>query len=158
MSRQVINDTYSLEIPDSFVLIPEEDLVKLSQGRGDPFNWGARDPESHAMILVIWKRYPGILSLLANPKDMVRRNEQMTQKMYEGHDYHLLEFFSIQAGDEQAEGYRFSYTAEGVSHVRNNFLVKDGKTVYAFICAGRAENAEADRATFLAVMESLEYA
>ena len=157
MSRQIINETYSLQIPDHFEPVAAEDLLRLTQGRGDPFQWGVKDRENHVMILAMWKQVPALLSWLADPKAMARKNEQLTRKMYEGHDYRFLEFLSIRAGDEKAEGYRFAYTAEGVTHVRTNFLIKDGKTIYALICAGREENAEADQVMFRKVMESLEY-
>ena len=157
MSTQTINETFSLQVPDTFERMDVETLRGLSRGSGDPFLWGMRDRENHVMILAMWKRYPALLSLLADPKTLVKKNEQLTRKLYEGHHYRLLGFLSMQAGEEKAEGYRFSYSAEGIDHVRTNFLIRDGKTVYAFICAGREENADMDLAVFSRVMESLEY-
>ena len=157
MSKQIINETYSLQIPDSFEAMTEEELRGMTQGKGDPFGWGAADRENHVMILAMWKQYPALLSRLADLKAMAKKNEQLTRRMYEEHGYRFLEYFSMQAGDEKAEGYRFAYTAEGIAHVRTNVLVKDGKMIYAFFCAGREENAEADKAMFCKVMESLEY-
>lgn len=157
MSRQMINETYSLQIPDSFESMDGEDLRGLSRGSGDPFQWGVKDRENHVMIIAMWKRYHALLSLLADPKAVVKRNEQLTRELYEGHGYRLLGFLSAQAGEEKAEGYRFSYSAEGIACVRTSFLVKDGRTVYAFICAGREENADTDLAMFSRVMTSLEY-
>ena len=156
MSRQTINETFSLQVPDAFERMDGESLRGLSRG-GDPFQWGMKDRENHVMILAMWKRYPALISLLADPKTLVKKNEQLTRKLYEGHGYRLLGFLSMQAGEEKAEGYRFSYSAEGIAHVRTNFLIRDGKTVYAFICAGREENADTDLAMFSRVMESLEY-
>ena len=74
------------------------------------------------MILVLWKQYPALLVRIAGLKTIVSRNEQLTLKVYEGHDYRLLGFSSLQAGDEEAEGYRFSYSTEGVAQVMNSFL------------------------------------
>ena len=64
----------------------------------------------------------------------------------------------MQAGEEKAEGYRFTYEKEGVTQACNNFLIKDGRTVYAFICVGREENMEADREMIGQVMSTLRYA
>ena len=108
------------------------------------------------MILVLWKQYPALLVRIAGLKTIVSRNEQLTRKVYEGHDYRLLGFSSLQAGDEEAEGYRFSYSTEGVTQVMNSFLVKDGSTVYSFLCCGREENADADQETFRQILGSLD--
>ena len=156
MRKQTVNDTYTLEIPDSFEPMDPEDLAALSGNGGDPFRWGVRDRENRVMILALWKRYPALLSWLADPKAVAKKNEQLTRKAYEGHGYRFLEFVSLRAGEEQAEGYRFTYEAEGITHARSNFLVKDGKTIYAFICAGREENMDRDLAVFRGVMESLQ--
>ena len=77
---------------------------------------------------------------------------------YQEHGYRFLEFFSMQAGDEKAEGYRFTYEKEGVTQACSNFLIKDGRTIYAFICVGREENMDADRETIKQIMATLEYA
>ena len=61
-------------------------------------------------------------------------------------------------GYGKAEGYRFSYDKEGITQVCSNCLIKDGRTIYAFICVGREENADTDRETFRQIMETLEYA
>ena len=156
MSRQTINETFFLQVPDTFERMDGESLRGLSRG-GDPFQWGMKDRENHVMIIAMWKRYPALISLLADPKTLVKKNEQLTRKLYDGHGYRLLGFLSMQAGEEKAEGYRFSYSAEGIAHVRINFLIRDGKTVYAFFCAGREENADTDLTMFSRVMESLEY-
>ena len=157
MSRQIINETYSLQVPDTFEPMDGEDLRDLSRGSGDPFQWGMKDRENHVMVIAMWKRYPALLSLLADPKSLVKKNEQLTRKLYEGHGYRFLGFLSVRAGEERAEGYRFSYSAEGIAHTRTNFLIRDGKTIYAFIYAGREENADSDLAVFSRMMESLEY-
>ena len=158
MDRQIINDAFILQLPDSFEVLTERELRGMYLNAGDPFEWGARDAENHVVILALWKQYPGILSRMLDLKTMVKKNEQLTRKAHQGHDYRLLEFFSLQAGENKAEGYCFSYDREGVAQVSHNFLVRDGRTIYAFICAGRKENMERDRAMIRQVMETLEYA
>ena len=74
MSRQIINDTYALQIPDSFEMISPEELQEMSRNGGDPFQWGVRDKEKHIMILAMWKKYPAILSRLADLKAIADMN------------------------------------------------------------------------------------
>ena len=157
MGRQIINETFTLQIPDRFEVLTEADLRRMYRNAGDPFRWGVRDRENHAVILALWKQYPALLSWTLDLKAMVKKNEQLTRRAHEGCGYRFLEFFSIQAGEEKAEGYRFSYDRDGVTQVSSNVLVRDGRTVYSFICVGREENADADRDMIRQVMQSLEY-
>ena len=120
--------------------------------------WGVRDKENHVIITVLWKKYPKLLSWALNLKEVVKKNEQMTGKVHATHGYRFLEFFTMQAGDEEAEGYRFLYDKEGTTNASSVCLVRDGGTIYSFICAGREENMDADRETFRRIMETLEYA
>ena len=157
MSRQIINETCALQIPDHFEILSGKDLDGMRQGTGDPFRWGVRDRENHMIIIALWKQYPALSSCMLDLKTVVKKNEQLTRKAHEAYGYRFLEFFSMQAGEEKAEGYRFIYEKEGVAQVCSNFLIKDGRTIYAFICIGREEHAEADKAVFSQIMETLEY-
>ena len=158
MKQQIINDTFALQIPDGFEILTEDDLRKMYRNAGDPFRWGVRDAENHVIILALWKKYPALLSWTLDLKAIVKKNEQLTGKAHAAHGYRFLEFFSMQAGDEKAEGYRFSYDKEGMTQVCSNCLVRDGRTIYAFMCVGREENLETDRETFRRMMETLAYA
>lgn len=156
MSRQIINETFSLQVPDRFEILAEETLCGMSRNAGDPFRWGARDAENHMVLLALWKQYPAILSRFLDLKAIAKKNEQLTRRAHEGCGYRLLEFFFLQAGTEKTEGYRFSYEREGITQVCSNFLIRDGKTVYSFMGIGRGENADRDRASFSQMIETLE--
>ena len=158
MSKQTINDTFTLEIPDRFEVLSEEDLRGMYRNAGDPFQWGVRDTENHVIIVALWKKYPALLSWTLDLKAIVKKNEQLTGQAHAEHGYRFLEFFSMQAGDEKAEGYRFTYEKEGATQACSNFLIRDGRTIYAFICVGREENMDADRETITRIMATLEYA
>lgn len=158
MGRQTINETFTLQIPDGFEVLTENDLSKMYRNVGDPFQWGVRDTENHVIITALWKQYPALLSWTLDLKAIVKKNEELTGKAHAVHGYRFQEFFSMQAGDEKAEGYRFSYDKEGITQACSNCLIKDGRTIYAFICVGREENMDTDRETFRRIMETLEYA
>ena len=158
MGKQTINDTFTLEIPDRFETMSEEDLRGMYRDAGDPFGWGVRDTENHVIIVALWKKYPALLSWTLDLKAIVKKNEQLTGRAHAEHGYRLLEFFSMQAGEEKAEGYQFTYEKEGATQACSNFLIRDGRTIYAFICVGREENMDADREMINRVMSTLEYA
>ena len=158
MGKQTINDTFTLEIPDGFEVLSGEALRGMYRNAGDPFQWGVRDTENHVIIVAMWKKYPALLSWTLDLKAIVKKNEQLTGQAHAEHGYRFLEFFSMEAGDEKAEGYRFTYEKEGATQACSNFLIRDGRTIYAFICVGREENMDADRETINQIMATLEYA
>ena len=158
MGRQTINDTFTLQIPDCYEVLTEEDLRGMYRNVGDPFMWGVRDRENHKVILAIWKQCPALLSWTLDQKAVVKKNEQLNGKAHAEHGYRFLEFFSMQAGEEKAEGYRFAYDSEGITNISNNFLIRDGRTVYTFICVSREAGMDSDRDEFRRIMETLEYA
>lgn len=155
MSRQTINGTFTLEIPEHFEILTADKLREMYRNVGDPFGWGARDAENHTVMLAMWKKYPAILSWALDLKVVVKKNEQLTRSAHAGSGYRLLEFFSMRCGTEEAEGYRFCYEKDGNVQVSSNYLIRDGKTIYAFMCVGREANLEADRKMFDQVMGTL---
>ena len=154
--EQTINDAFTLQLPDTFELMSDKELGELSRGGGDPYQWGARDPERHVMLLALWKQYSSFLAGASDPKAIAKKNEQLTKKVYEGHDYQFLGFTSLQVGEINAEGYSFSYRLGDITQVIQSFLIKDKKTVYTISCAGREENIDADSEMFQEVIKSLE--
>ena len=76
MERQTINDIFTLQIPDGFEVLTEEDLRSMYKNVGDPFNWGVRDMERHASIVAIWKKYPALLSWTLDLKAIVKRTNR----------------------------------------------------------------------------------
>ena len=81
MSRQTINDMFSVSLPESFELMSAEDLSELSRNGGDPYRWGARDRENHVMIVALWKQYPAILARMTDLKTIAKRNERLTRRV-----------------------------------------------------------------------------
>jgi len=155
MNQQKINDTFTLQIPDSLAPMSSRELEELSRNGGDPCRWGAWDRENHVMMTALWKDYPALLARLADLKAIAKRNEQLTRKAYEKHDYRLLGFDTLQAGETKAMGYRYTYRAGDIRQAVTCWLIKDGRTVYALMCNGREENSAADQAMFRGAMEGL---
>ena len=101
--------------------------------------------------------HPSLITWMSDLKTIAQKNEHLTHKVYGGYDYRLLGFSSLQAGDQKAEGYTFSYSWKGVAQVIQNFLVKNGKMVYTITCVGREGKLVADQEMFHEVMESLRH-
>ena len=154
MSKATINESSTLEIPDSFSPMDAGELRKLFRN-DDPDRWGTWDRENHVMITVMWKDYPKLLARFADLKTVCRKNEQLSGKGYAGHEYRCGGFFSTAAGELPAEGYSFSYQIGDISQSAETVLFKQGRTIYSMTCAGRAENRAADHETFAGILKGV---
>ena len=156
MNQEWIHETVFLDTPDSFQRMSAEELQQAFQNN-DPNRWGTWDRENHVMITVLWKDYPLLLSKLADLKAVCRKNEQLNARGYAGHDYHCGGFFSLTAGNQPMEGYRFSCRIGDVVQSAETVLFKRNRTVYRITCAGRAENETADHEIFTGILSGIRF-
>lgn len=156
MSRQTVNEDFELKVPDAFQLMSREELEKNFQD-GNSNRWGMQNPESQVMITILWKKYPALLAGIASLKTMVKRNQQLISRGYAGRGYRLNEYYSLQAGDTQAEGYRFTFRQGDAVRAVDTCLLKHGKVVYSAACLGPEENKKADQAMFRKILSSLKF-
>ena len=153
-NRVKINETLSIAVPEGFQHMSLNELNKLYQDE-NPDRWGIWDKDRHIIMTVLWKRYPALLSALADLRAAARRNQQRTEKGYAGHDYRLEGFFSLKPGNVQMEGYRVSYRLDSISQCAETVLMKHRQTIYSMTCVGREENADTDSNIFREVLEGL---
>ena len=154
VATEIINKVLSMDIPDDFQQMSPEELKKVYL-KGRPNCWGTWDKEQHVMMAVSWERYPGILSALADIKELVQWNRMQTEKAYMQYDYKKEGYFSMRAGDVPLEGHSFSFRKDGTVLSGETVLLKYQKTVYAITCTGREENKDTNRAMFRKIIENL---
>jgi len=155
MSREVINGTVEIEVPDGFHVMSAEELRQAYRNE-DPNRWGMWDKERHIIVTVMWKAYRGLLGLfLSDLKEVCKKNEQLNSKGYAGHGYRCDGFFSLSVDGQQAEGYRFSYRVGDAEQSAETILMRQGKTIYSVTFAGRAENKAADQDVFAGIIAGI---
>ena len=138
MTSEKINGKLTLEIPEGFQLMSADDLFKLyKENKYD--RWGIWDRDRHIVITVSWQRVPALTSFLADVKSIAKRNQQLAEKGYAGHNYRGEGQFSAEAGNAHLEGYRFSYDLQGVRQKAETLLMKYEKVIYNFTCVSREE-------------------
>ena len=154
MATEIINKVLSMDIPEGFQQMSPEELKKVYL-KDRPNCRGTWDKERHVMIAVSWERYPGVLSALADIKELVQWNRMQTEKTYMQYDYKKEGYFSMRAGDVPLEGHSFSFRKSGTALSGETVLLKYQKTVYTITCTGREENEDANRAMFRKIIENL---
>ncbi len=156
MNKELINQSVSVTLPDSFTPMTEAELCRVFQNN-DPGRWGARDQENHIMLTVMWKNYPPLLSKLAGLKSVCAKNEQLNARGYAGHGYQCGGFFSREVDGFPAEGYSFSYRVGDILQSAETVLFKLDKAVWSVTCVGRAENRSADHETFSEILDGIRF-
>ena len=154
MNKAKVNDLFSIEVPEGFHTMSEEELRKAYRD-DNPNRWGMWDQERHVMVTVMWKEYSRLLMMLADVKAICRKNEQIAAKGYGNNGYECGGFFSVNVDGEKAEGYRFSYCVDGVVQSAETILFKLGKTIFTVTCGGRRENQETDRELFDRIIDGI---
>lgn len=149
-----INETLTIAVPEGFQSMSREELKKLYQD-GNPDRRGIWDKDRHVIITVSWKQYPALLSALADLKAVARRNQQLTEKGYSGHDYKFGGFFTVSTDSAKMEGYRFSYRLGSIRQSGETVLMKHRRTIYSITCVGREENADRDSKAFREILDSI---
>ena len=154
VATEIINKVLSMDLPEGFQQMSPDELKKFYL-KERPNCRGTWDKEQHVMLMVSWERYPGLLSALADIKELVQWNRMQTEKAYIGYDYKNEGYFSIRAGDVPLEGHSFSWRKDGTALSGETVLLKYQKTVYTITCTAREENREANRAMFRKIIENL---
>ena len=154
MNRICVNDELLLSCPEGFAVMSADEPNRL-YACGDSHRWGAWDRERHVMLTVLWQRYNPLLMMLADMKSLARRNEQLTQRGYEGHDYQLKGFSSRKVCGLTAEGYRFTYRLGDVIQSVETVLIKRKNRVYSLNCIGREADQAGNHVLFEAVLDGI---
>ena len=150
-----LNDELSLTCPEGFCRMGEEEIRSLPV-RGDFPQEAVRDPERHMIGAFAWKRFGGLVSLLAGEKDAVKSMEKNIGKAMRPFGYRLEEFFPHQLGPLPAEGFRYIYEAQGTAMTGESLIAKSGKTYYYLHFYYRTALAEESRAVVKAILDSAE--
>ena len=103
MTEQTIHENLILKIPDGFTVQDEKSMARLFGSAGGD-RWCAANEDESILLTVVWQKANPLLAMLSDMNAMARRNEQLTEKAYQGHGYHFDQFFSLQSKDGPLEG------------------------------------------------------
>ena len=151
---EIINNEISIGIPDGFHVMSEEELTKVYVTK-DPKRWGIWDNDRHVIISVLWQDLNAFTAMLADIDAAAVRNEQLTKKGYEGHDYAMEGFHDADISGSHARGYSFTYRIQDISQRVDTLLFKAGRRIYSIYCIGRNENREQDHELFEEILKTV---
>ena len=151
---EIINNEISIGIPDGFHVMSEEELTKVYVTK-DPKRWGIWDNDRHVIISVLWQDLNAFTAMLADIDAAAVRNEQLTKKGYEGHDYAMEGFHDADISGSHARGYSFTYRIQDISQRVDTLLFKAGRRIYSINCIGRNENREQDHELFEEILKTV---
>jgi hypothetical protein len=130
MNQQVtLNQILSLSYPEGFHIMTEAEkgsLNVLEAGPGEVLY----DPARHIMISIGWKVLGKVPAMLLSAKDAIKVTESQISGPMQAYGYQMHGFFSKKIGSEKAEGFSYSYKAQGIEMHGESYVVKYKKTFY----------------------------
>ena len=151
------NEWLAAGLPEGLERVPHGELEAFMRFRYD-LMWGVRDNARRMLICVTWKDSNKILTKLVREKSYVKQVNQAFSKRYRDRDYHGNGFFthSVAGASDEAQGLRFSYTADGVAWEGEVLVFKRGIRCYTLCFYTQSSSAAEGRAAYEAILSSLE--
>ena len=152
MKTAIFDKTISLEYPDDFNEMSEEEIRKFFGG--DLLRFGVRNVEKH-VILSAAKTNKSFLNVFASPKSVLAGAENNLRNNLK--NYNRLESFETELLSKKGNAIRFSYSAidQDVKQFCEMAVVKYKKEFYVTYCLSRLEDKEENEEVFKAFRNSL---
>ena len=140
---EINNGSMSLTIPEGF--------SPAMQDKKD--NWIVKNEELHVMYNITWKKIP-LFPKVSLDKAISNTARQIGKQipsfaMNQDNISHTI-------GGQQALGFRYSYTTDGINMTSEYLLTEHNKFYYAFICLGRTESFDDHYEIFEKMLSSVE--
>ena len=145
------------ELPDGFAPIEHDELEKL-MGFEYANMWGARDGARKMLVSITWKDLSKLLTKLISEKSVATQVDETFAKRHRDQSYRCEGHFTrtIPGASAEAQGFRCSYTAEGVAHEAEVLVFKRGVRCYTLYYYTGADSAQENRPIFETFVASLE--
>ena len=159
MKNIKINDTMNVSLPDSFEEMSREERAAYKDHSGD-HGICFKSSELHIILSIAWTRVDGIrgvFSRMLRGKDLVKNMENWFKKQMKSFDYQMETRLNRQIGGLEAEGLRYSYTAQGIDMTGETYSLEKDQTLYYFHCYYRSEFIEESQAACGTIFDSVRW-
>ena len=133
METVVLNNEMQLSYPDSFHVMSEEELSKMTFF-GEAPGWCISDPERHIDVSVSWKKTNGLFAKILNTREIAKNMEAQIRKPMGQYGYRLDSFLEKELGGRRADGYLYAYEVQGTGMAGESLYLKNGNTFYYIHC------------------------
>ena len=154
--KRLVNATLAIELPEGFVEMDPAELTKNS-GSDYPNILGFKDEERHVIIAFMWKESSKLLLKTMSTKSLAERAEKGASRGNKPFGYHCDGFFETQIAGEEAHGFRYGYTVEGVAQYAETMVIKHEACSYTLYYYTRVNCAEANQALHDELFASLAF-
>ena len=129
MNKVLINNELNLTLPDGFTRIGEEEVRKNYSSATENI-WGAKNPDAHRSIFVLWKKVNRLLAAIADPGASVKKTESDMKKLLESKSYRLDGFFTKDLKIGEVHGFSYEYKTEDVTQCATTAVLKHKGNIY----------------------------
>ena len=151
------NEWLAVGLPKGLERVPHGELEAFMRFKYD-LMWGVRDNARHMLVCVTWRDSNKLITKFVSEKFFVKQVDEAFSKRYRDRDYHCKGFLtrSVAGASGEAQGLRFSYTADGVVWEGEVLVFKRGIRCYTLCFYTQSSSAAESRATYEALLASLE--
>ena len=131
MEHTILHDELKLFCPDGFHIMDQDErdrLHFLAEGSGVALS----DPERHMLVSVAWTRFAGYTPLLLSNHALAKKTESDIRKGMQALGYRRESFLQRNVGGKSAEGFGYTYTAQGVAMYGESCTLKSRRALFYF--------------------------
>ncbi len=155
MNTIILNHELKAVIPDGFHEMDEAERGNLNFYNEVPALCVC-DPDRHIILSAAWKKQ-ALASMLLSSREIAEKMEKSFRKPMEPFGYRLEEFLEESIDGVAADGFRYSYTAEGVGMTGESFSFKKGKTFYYIHAYARTDLLDESLPVLRGILRSWEW-
>ena len=152
MENTVLNSHLQLSYPEGFRVMDPQELKQYAYG-SLPAS-ALKDPDRHMILTFGYKTVGALAAFLLGAKDMARSIEAQLRRPMRAFGYRPRGSVSRNVGGKKADGYTYTYTAQGIGMAGETLVVKDGRTFYYLYCYMREAQLEESTAVWKEIIAS----
>lgn len=131
MEDLLLNNSLKLPCPQGFHVMDEEERSGMNITGSGPVIC-LSDPERHMIVSIGWQTVGGLTALLLKSGDIARNSEKAIRRSMESYGYQGEGFLQRSIAGNRADGFAYTYEAQGVPMYGESCAVKIGKDFYYF--------------------------
>ena len=144
-----------LPLPEGFHVLDEEEKSRLHFLEEGPCLC-ISDPERHILVAFGWKKAGGLAGLLLNTGDIAKNTEKTARRAMQNLGYRCLGFGKRQIAGTDADGFRYTYTAQDTEMLAESYAAKMDKEIFYFHFYARAAGEAESLSIWDALLQSVQ--